>query len=130
MCECGCVTRTRMYKLKSPDGWYIIEMMVGCSSCNISSGLQIYRTLATDYFGDVESLPDLPTTEEGERRVSLIKCGLTPEEAQVAAVKCFTGTETEDNKVDETLAGMLGEDLWEEFLAKSPSVVQSRRVGR
>lgn len=130
MGECGCGSVSECFKLKAPDGWYIIELMPGCSYCCISPGLLIHHPESINpmFFGydkieDMESLPDLPVVGKGEDCISLIKCGLSPDEASDAAIECFAGTELENNKIDKVIAEILGGDFWMEALSKSPSMI-------
>ena len=124
MGECGCTIGNQTFKLKAPNGWYVIELLSGCKYCAGSPGIQIYNPEATEYFDDIEYMPDLPTIGRGEHCVTMIKCGLDPDEARTSAIKCFTGSETEDNHIDEILAEILGEDFWDDVLCKSPSVLK------
>ena len=123
MGACGCNSGNQMFKLKAPNGWYVIELLRGCLYCSAPSGLRVYYQEAAQCLDDVEEMSSLPTIGEGDYKVTMIKCGLDPDEARSAAIKCLVGTETEDNMIDEILADILGEDFWKDFLSQSPSVI-------
>lgn len=125
MGECGCTSGNRCFKLKAPDGWYVIELCQGCYYCVGGPGLSIYHPGAVQYlgYGDIEEMPDLPVIGEGEHKIAMIKCGMDPDEATKAASNCFCGTEVEDNHVDGITAEILGEDFWKEYLCEAPSIV-------
>ena len=130
MGECGCASGNEIFKLKAPNGWYIVELIEGCDYCSVGPRLQIHHPEAInpmdfgfDSIEDMELMPDLPTIGKDERCVTVIKCGLNLNEAKDAAIECFTGSETEDNQVDETLAEIFGEDFWRYNLSDSPFVI-------
>lgn len=123
MGECGCMSCGQHFKLKAPDGWYVVQLLPGCDYCGVGPGLQIYHPEATRYIDDIEYMPDLPVIGEGEHRIAMIKCGLDPDEARDAAAKCFVGSEVEDSRVDTVLAEILGEDFWKDALSKPPSMI-------
>jgi hypothetical protein len=121
MGECGCTLGNQTFKLKAPFGWYVIEFMCGCGYCSVSPGMQIYHPKSNkDHLDNIENIPDLPPDCND---LTLIQCGLSPETAKEAAVKNFTGSETEDDKIDDVLAEILGEDLWQNVLRKAPFIV-------
>ena len=131
MCECGCASGNKVFKLKAPNGWYIVEFIRGCDYCSVGPGLQIHHpesinpmTLGFDTIEQMaENMSDLPTIGSGEHCVSMIKCGLDPDEVKKAAVKCFTGVVVDGDSLDEIDAEELGEDFWKDTLSGFPSVV-------
>lgn len=130
MCECGCVSGNQIFKLKAPDGWYIIEFMPGCNYCLVGSSIQIHHpesiepmNFGFDTIEEMESVPDLPVIGEDEHCITMIKCGLDPGEARSAAVQCFTGDE---NGIDDIFADILGEDFWKEAFTNSPTVIERK----
>lgn len=130
MGECGCTSGNQVFKLKASDGWYVIELLCGCHYCSSGPGIQIHHPEAIesmnfgfDTIEDMELMPDLPVIGEGECCITMIKCGLDPDEARDAAIKCFVGSVVNDDSIDEIDAEMLGEDFWKEALTDSPSVV-------
>ncbi len=127
MGECGCISCGQHFKLKAPKGWYIIRLVPGCDYCGVGSGVFIDHPEAVEGFynkEDIKEIPELPTLgNRGKFKTTTIKCGLDPDEARKAAIKCFSGTETEDNKIDNILAEILGEDFWKGFLTESPRLI-------
>ena len=125
MCECGCSTGNPMFRLKAPEGWYVIQLLPGCDYCHVGPGVEILHPGVTECIPEFEELPDLPVVGPDTHPTSLIKCGLTPEEAKEAAVKCFDGIQLErDNPIiDEYDADVMGEDFWKLALTKCPEVV-------
>jgi hypothetical protein len=130
MGECGCSSGNKVFKLKAPNGWYVIEFMRGCDYCSAAPGIQIHHpesinpmSFGFDTIEDMKSISDLPTIGKGEHCISMIKCGLDPDEAKVAAIKCFTGVVVDDDSLDEIDAEWLGEDFWKNALSGSPSVI-------
>lgn len=123
MGACGCISGNQAFKLKAPDGWYVIEFMQGCDYCCHGPGVQIHHPEAVKYLDDVEYMPDLPVIGDDEHCITMIKCGPNMSEAENAAVKCFTGSETENNCVDEVLAEILGEDFWRDTLSDPPLII-------
>ena len=133
MGECGCGIGNECFKIKAPNGWYVIELLCGCDYCCTPPGICVHHPEAIDpmFFGfdnieDMASLPDLPVIGKGEDCFSMIKCGMDSDETMDAFVKCFSGTEVEDNKIDGALAEILGGDFWKDTLGKPPSVVRPR----
>lgn len=125
-----------MFRLKAPEGWYVIQLLPGCDYCSIGPGIEILHPGVTDCIPEFEELPDLPVVGPDTHPTSLIKCGLTPEEAESAAIKCFKGTPLEPDegvdedglycpidRIDESLAEILGADFWKMALTKRPEVV-------
>ncbi len=127
MGECGCTSGNQCFKLKAPDGWYIIELCPGCHYCDGGPGLNIYHPGAVQYleYGDIEQMPDLPVIGEGEHKIAMIKCGMDPDETTKAAIKCFSGWRLEHHSrtLDRYDAEVLGEDFWKEVLCEAPSIV-------
>ncbi len=126
MGECGCTSGNQAFRLKSPDGWYVIELQCGCDYCATGPGIQIHHPESVKfnaYEDEIKEMPILPTIGEGEHCISMIKCGLDPDEAKEAAVRCFSGADLEQQKIDDILAEILGEDFWKNALTKSPSVI-------
>ncbi len=131
MGECGCVSGNQVFKLKAPDGWYVIELMRGCDYCCHGPGIQIHHPEAWkpmdfgfDSMENVELMPDLPVIGAGEHCITMIKCGLDLDEAKNAAVKVMVGIDVSgDDVIDETLAEIFGEDFWRDALTNSPSVI-------
>lgn len=130
MCECGCSSGNRAFKLKAPDGWYIVELMPGCDYCDVSPGIQIRHPesiepmdFGFDTVEAMEEIPDLPTIGKGEYCISMIKCGIDSGEAEKVAIKTMAGTEVDNGIIDEVLAEILGEDFWKEALTGAPSVI-------
>ena len=124
MGTCGCISGNPIFKLKAPKGWYIIELLSGCDYCSHGPGIQISHPEAAKYFVDeIKEISELPIIGKGEHCVTVIKCGLDPDEAKNAAAQCFVGSEIDDNGIDETLAEILGEDFWKDALCSSPSVI-------
>ena len=127
MGECGCTSGNQYFKLKAPKGWYVIEFLHGCYYCSSGPGVAIHHPEAVKYLDDVEYLPVLPTIGSGEHAITMIKCGLNPDEAEKAAIKCFVGAGTDDSGcVDSYLAEVLGEEFWKDALTNSPSVIYSK----
>ncbi len=129
MCECGCTSGNTVFKLKAPDGWYLIELQRGCGDCYSGPGIQVYHPEAQEYIDDIDEISELPVIGKGESCISLIKCGLDPEEGIAAVVKCMAGTDVEDGKVDEALAEIWGKDLWEDAFTGAPSVIDPKEKG-
>ncbi len=128
MCECGCTSGNQCFRLKAPKGWYVVELMRGCDYCSTAPEIQIHHPEAVKFLDDVKHLAVLPTIGEGERATTMIKCGLNQDEAEKAAIKCFVGTQVDDDEcqnglIDEILAEILGEDFWKDALTDSPSVI-------
>lgn len=133
MCECGCTSGNQVFKLKAPRGWYVIELLRGCHYCSSGPGLQIYHSEAVKYLDDVEHFSVLPTIGKGEHCISMIKCGLNPDETEKAAIKCFVGTQVDDDEcqngiIDEPIAEILGEDFWKDALTAAPSVIYPKEL--
>jgi len=125
MGQCGCYEGNQAYRIKAPNGWYVIELLPGCNYCDHGPGLSICHPEAMDHLegGDILCLPELPWCGPGEFKLATFKCGLSPTESGEAAVKCFVSEDCEC-KIDEDLADILGEDFWKEYLDKSPSLVE------
>lgn len=132
MGECGCSTGNPMFRLEAPEGWYVIQLLPGCDYCSVGPGIEILHPGVTDCIPEFEDLPDLPMVGPNTHPTSLIKCGLTPEEAGKAAIKCFKDTplELDDTVIDESLAEILGEDFWKMALTKCPEVVFPAKDGQ
>ena len=123
MCECGCISGDRAYKLKAPNGWYVIEMLSGCEGCCHGPGISIQHPEAAAFMGDADELPELPVIGTGEHAVTMIACGMTKDEAEEAVKSCMVGAETDDNKIDAALAEVLGEELWCRSMTAAPRVI-------
>ncbi len=125
MCECGCISGNQVFKLKAPKGWYVIELLPGCDYCSHGPGIKISYPEANKDMDDLRHFAVLPALGDGENCVTMIKCGLDLEEAKEAGTRCFVCPEgvLEDNRIDEVLANILGEDFWKEALTKPPSVI-------
>lgn len=130
MGECGCTSGNQVFKLKAPDGWYVVEFMQGCYYCSQGPGLQIYHPESIEpmYFGfdsieGMEEMPDLPVIGKGGHCITMIKCGLNPDETKEAAIKCFVGSAFDGDSIDEIDAEILGEDFWKDALTSPPSAI-------
>lgn len=126
MGACGCGEANEAYKLKAPKGWYVIELIYGCEGCSHGPGILIHHPEAAAYFEDeIDHIPELPVCGKDEDCYTMIKCGLNQDEAEKAAIKCFTGTVVDGDSLDEIDAEMLGESFWKEALSNSPTVIQN-----
>jgi len=127
MGECGCIACSKRYKLQAPNGgWYIFQMNPGCNNCCVGSTVYIsmLQTSKFYYEEELEHIPTIPTIGSGKEVVAVIKCGIPKDQAANLAIKTMVGSETEDNKIDEYLAEVLGEDFWEEAMSHAPDFVQ------
>lgn len=133
MGECGCNIGTELFKLEAPNGWYIIEFLQGCKDCCTPPGIQIFHpeSIAPEELGfrdmkDMEdNVPYLPVLGSCQHCFASIKCGLDPDEFKVAAIRNLVGTDIQGNKIDNALAEVLAEDLWNDALSNSPTVIQN-----
>lgn len=124
MCECGCINGNTMFKFKGPDGgFYVLELLPGCDGCCHGPGVQIHHPEAVKFLDDVEYMEDLPIIGDGEHCITMVKCGLDPDEMTKAAIEHLTISEVDDNCIDESFAEILGSDLWSNALIGSPTVV-------
>jgi hypothetical protein len=127
MGECGCISCGKTYKLQAPDGgWYVFQMLPGCDYCSVGPTIHISmpQTSKLYYEEELEHIPTIPTIVSGKEVVAVIKCGIPPDQAANLAVKTMVGSETENNKIDEYLAEVLGEDFWREAMQQAPDFVQ------
>jgi hypothetical protein len=125
MGECGCISCGMTYKLPAPNGWYVFQMNPGCDYCCVGSTIHISMPETSNlYFGEIiDDIPLMPTIGQNKEVISVIKCGIPKDQAEQAAIKVMVGSGTEDNKIDEYLAEILGADFWDEAMQQSPSVV-------
>jgi|GEM_PF-3725588 len=127
MGECGCISGNKTYKLRGPGGgWYVFQMNPGCDYCGVGPTIHISipQTSKLYYEEELEYIPIIPTIGSGKEVVAVIKCGIPKDQAANLAIKTMIGSETEDNKIDEYLAEILGEDFWEEAMSQAPDFVQ------
>jgi len=127
MGECGCTSGNRLYRLKAPKGYYILQMNPGCDYCDVGPSIFIYtpEEAASFLMDEIDHLPDLPFNF----RCAVIKAGPDRAELMKAATETMVGAETEDGKIDDILAEILAEDLWKFKLLQPPSVVPSGEKG-
>lgn len=131
MGECGCAAGSRCYRLKAPQGYYVLQMNPGCSYCDAAPSIHLMlpETAKLYHNEELKHMDDLPTTGDGAEAVAVIICGITKSVAEEAATQVMVGAETEGGKIDDVLAAILGEDLWEHSLRQSPSVVSPGEKG-
>lgn len=127
MGACGCVEMGEHFKLKAPEGYYVIQLIQGCDYCCNGSEVRIHHPEATKWLDDVEYMPDLPVLGEEEVCYTVIKCGLNPDEMRKVSVEYLTISELDKDQkgIDEFLAEELGKDLWSNALSNSPTVIQN-----
>jgi len=125
MCECGCFINSTKYKLPSPNGWYVVLLSSGCKDCGVGSSISILP--CSDYYDDeLEFIPEFPVVGEGADSAIMISCGMSPAEAERAAVATISGTALGVDSgmvIDAYMAEVLGEDLWNDHLKRSPIVI-------
>jgi len=130
MCECGCTSGNKLFKMKAPTGWYVMQLQPGCENCCSGACIWIFHPEAQEFVVDrIEDIPDLPVIGEGEHCISMIKCGLDPNEAQSEGMKCFSEIELDNLNIDQFDAEMLGEEFWRDALTDAPSVIYPRQSG-
>jgi len=125
MCECGCWGNGKKYKLPSPNGWYIVLLHSGCNYCGVGSSIAILPN--SDFYKDeLEFIPEFPIVGEGADSAIMISCGMSPAEAERAAVDTISGTALDRDSgmvIDAYTAELLGEELWTDYLKRSPIVI-------
>lgn len=125
MGECGCVSCGKTYKLKAPGGWYVFQMLPGCDYCGVGPTIHVSMPQTSEfYYGEeLDNIPTMPLIGDDKEAMIVIKCGIPKGQAEQSAVKIMVGSETENNKIDEYLAEILGAELWDDAMHNSPDVV-------
>jgi len=128
MCQCGCVEGNEAYKLRAPDGWYVIEFQPGCDYCDHGPGLVVFHPDAIDHFdnGYIDDIPELPWLGNGELKQAMLKCGPSKTETANAAIQSLGGTAVDGGVIDGCLAEILGEDFWQDHLTHAPSLIKNK----
>jgi len=117
---------SKMYKLKAPGGWYVFQMNHGCDDCGVGPTIHISmpETSRLYFEEELDYIHLIPTIGSGKETIAVIKCGIPKDQAANLATKTMAGSETEDNKIDEYLAEVLGEEFWQEAMRQAPDFVQ------
>ena len=101
---------------------YVIELYPGCKGCSAPPGVIVRKVDAGSIlWNEVKELPLFPLTKVDDYTEACIKCGPDPDEFRKQAVPNMLCDE-----VDEVLADILAEDIWEAVLRKMPEVIEYR----
>jgi hypothetical protein len=60
MGQCGCGDGSGHYKLRTADGWFVLNLYPGCQGCDTPAGVQVlYYPDSSTMLTNIEDLPDL-----------------------------------------------------------------------
>lgn len=111
MCECGCVSDTKIFKFPGPKcSKYILEIYPGCKDCSSGPGIFI-RKVKTKADKDLaKEAQDLPFIEFDGNTEAAIRCG--PDRYEL-----IRGI-SNDAYIEELLG-----DVWDKFIHNGVRVV-------
>jgi hypothetical protein len=125
MCECGCSMGNPAYRLPiNSRACFLIELYPGCKDCVAPPGIIIRKIdSAASAWEEVKECPLFPLSKIDDYTEGCIACGPDSDEFRKAALPSMVGTKVEGGKIDEILADILAEDIWEACLRKMPRVI-------
>jgi hypothetical protein len=128
MGECGCMISNPTYRLPIHEtACYAIELYQGCKYCSAAPGI-VVRCIekSSVYWEYVQEAPLFPLAKVDDIQEGAIKCGADPDEFRKIVVADLGGTRVDDSIIDEDLAEIIADDLWESGILRPPEVIRYR----